>query len=152
MRRLPDHHRITLVLGMILLALTVCVPIVNASAPLPRALFLTLPEESPEPRLSLAARPGPDGRWTLVIATAGFEFTALCIANARAVPRGHAHVIKDGVKLASAYMPWLDLGPLPAGHHEIRVVLRGQDHRALVGRGGLIEARLTLEVPDSPAG
>jgi hypothetical protein len=152
MLRFLDHHRIILGIGAILGALTLCVPIVNASSPLPRALFLPLPADMPEPRVSLGARPDPDGRWTLDISASDFEFTTLCVANARAVPRGHAHVIKNGAKLASAFAPEFDLGLLPAGRHEIRVVLRGQDHRALVGHGGLIEASLTLDIPASPAG
>lgn len=141
------RHRIILILATILFGLTLCVPIVNASAPLPRSLFLTLPENSPQPEVRLAAQRGRDGRWMLEITAERFEFTALCQANARAVPRGHAHVILDGTKFASAYAPFLDLGALPRGRHEIRVVLRGQDHRALVGRNGLIETSLTLDIP-----
>lgn len=144
------HHRTILTLAALLFGLALGVPIVNASAPLPRALFLTLPEGSPQPELTLAARRGADGRWWLEIEAARFEFSALCRANAEPVPRGHAHVIKDGAKRASAHAPHLDLGALPGGRHEFRVVLRGQDHRALVGRNGLIEARLILVIPADP--
>jgi hypothetical protein len=141
------NHRATLGLAGLLAVTCIGVPLVNADAGPPRALFLRLPADIPEPTVALAARASADGRWMLDIAATGFRFTDLCIANAAAVPVGHAHVFRGEQKLATAYLPVVDLGRLGPGVHEIRVVLRGQDHRALVGRSGLVEASTIIAVP-----
>jgi len=40
----------------------------------------------------------------------------------------------------------IDLDPLEPGRHDVTVVLRGQDHRALLGRHGLIKAEAVVTV------
>lgn len=131
----------------LLAALGAVASLVNAGSGPPRTLFLRLPAEVPAPSLTLAARGEVDGNWILEIKASGFRFTSLCTLAAEPIPVGHAHVYAGDRKLASAYLPVVDLGPLPPGRHEIRVVLRGQDHRALVGPDGLIEARTVIKVP-----
>ena len=131
----------------LLAALSVYAPLVNSEARPPRTLFLQLPAGRPEPTVSLSARPGGDGAWLLEIHATGFRFTAVCLVEAEALPVGHAHVTRGEEKVASAYLPILSLGRLAAGSHTYRVQLRGQDHRALVGRYGLIDAELTIHVP-----
>ena len=135
-----------LALAGLLAALSVAVPVVNAAAGPPRALFLRLPATLPEPELALVASESPDGSWQLRIDTRGFRFTALCVADAAAVPVGHAHVSVDGRKIPSAFVPVVDLGVLPPGNHRVQVVLRAQDHRALVGSRGLVQARVVISV------
>jgi hypothetical protein len=134
-------------LAVLLAVLSVAAPALNAAAGPPRALFLQLPAGLPEPEIALAASQGPGGRWQLRIDARHFRFTALCLADAAALPVGHAHVILGDRKVASAYAPVVDLGVLPPGEHEMTVVLRGQDHRALVGAHGLVQARTVIEVP-----
>jgi hypothetical protein len=151
LRVLSRHGGAALVAGL-LAGLSLAVPLVNAGGGPPRALFLQLPADAPEPAIGLSARRVADGGWLLVIAAENFRFTAVCLTSAAAVPVGHAHVLRGDRKLASAYAPAVPLGRLEPGVHRFRVVLRGQDHRALLGRRGLIEAELTLEVPGPRAG
>jgi hypothetical protein len=145
------NHRAALALAGLLAATCVGVPLVNADSGPPRALFLRLSSKVPEPTVALAPRQSNDGHWLLDIAVTGFRFTDLCVANAAAVPVGHAHVLRGDEKLATAYTPVVDLGRLAPGRHEIRVVLRGQDHRSLVGQAGLIEASTVIAVSGSGA-
>ena len=141
------RHGSFAVLAGLLAALSVAAPVLNAAAGPPRTLFLRLPATLPEPELALAASEAPDGSWQLRIEASGFRFTALCVADAAAVPVGHAHVILDDRKIASAFVPVVDLGVLPPGDHQVQVVLRAQDHRALVGSHGLVQARIVISVP-----
>ena len=125
-------------------------PIVNAVGGPPRSVFLQLPADVPEPQVSLSATRTTAGRWQLEIDAGAFRFTDLCLTEARPIPVGHAHIIHDGAKIASAFSPVVDLGMLPPGRHHLQAVLRGQDHRALVGRQGLIKADLVIVVPAEP--
>ncbi len=147
MRRWFARNAAAAVVALVLGAAGVGATFVNASAGPPRTLFLKLPSDAPEPTLTLAARQHANGGWQLEIAATGFRFTAICLPTAAAAPVGHAHVFMDGAKVASAFVPVVDLGQLTPGRHAYRVVLRGQDHRVLVGRDGVIEAELTIAVP-----
>ena len=140
------------VLAFLLGALVIAAPVVNASARLPRSVFLVLPKTAPPPEVSFTVRKLDRGRVRLFIETSGFQFSALCVTTADAQPLGHAHVIVRGKKVASAYTPVVDLGPLPAGLHRVTVVLRGQDHRALVGPRGLIQFTQTVRIMPSGHG
>jgi hypothetical protein len=135
-------------IAALLLSLVAGASAYNRTHSVPRAVFLTLPEEVPQPEVAVSAAPLASGGWGLTIATTYFRFTDLCLSEAAAIPVGHAHIIRDGVKIASAYQPVVELGALPPGRHRISVVLRGQDHRALLGRNGLIKAEVTIDVPD----
>lgn len=133
----------------LLATLAAGVPSINLAADPPRAVFLKLPGHVPQPTVSMQAHQASSGRWLLEIHASKFRFTDLCVTDAAAIPVGHAHVIRDGVKVASAYQPVVDLGVLAPGSHRITVVLRGQDHRALVGREGLISAVTEIVVPQA---
>jgi len=135
------------VLAGLLAALSVTAPVLNGAAGPPRALFLRLPATLPDPELTLTASEAAEGSWQLRIEASGFRFTALCVTDAAAVPVGHAHVILADRKIASAFTPVVDLGVLPPGDHQVQVVLRAQDHRALVGSRGLVQARVVISVP-----
>lgn len=142
------RHSATLAVSLLLATLAAAAPHINAENAPPRSVFLRLPPDRPEPSVALTATPREDGTLRLRIETEGFTFTELCVTEAAAVPVGHAHVIVDGVKVASAYHPVIDLDPLPPGVHDVTVVLRGQDHRALLGRTGLIRAEATVGVAE----
>ena len=131
----------------VLAALAVSAPSINADAGPPRSVFLRLPVGETVPEVDLQTYRHPSGHWHLRIAAKGFQFTSVCVAQADTIPVGHAHVIRDGVKVASAYHPIVDLGQLAPGRHRIRVILRGQDHGALVGPDGLIQAEIDVVVP-----
>ncbi|WP_156943891.1 hypothetical protein [Roseivivax isoporae] len=126
-------------------------PVINGHAGPPRTVFLALPPDRPAPDVALRVTPLPGGGWRVALDTTGFVFTDVCVQTAEARPMGHAHLIVDGVKVASAYAPTVDLAPLPPGVHRIEAILRGQDHRALLGPMGLIKATAFLTVP-APGG
>jgi hypothetical protein len=136
----------TIAVSVFLATLAAAAPHINAESGPPRSVFLRLPGDAVDPTVAMDLEPRPDGRWRLRIDTDGFTFTSLCLTEAAAVPVGHAHVIVDGVKVASAFHPVIDLDPLPPGKHDVTVVLRGQDHRALLGRHGLIKAEAVVTV------
>lgn len=131
----------------LLAAVTVTVPMVNANGNPPPTLFLQLPSDRPEPELSLDAVRLPNGEWELHLLVRNFRFTAFCVAQATGAPIGHAHIYRGDQQVASAYFPVVPLGRLMPGPHRFRAMLRGQDHRALVGQDGLIEADITVTVP-----
>lgn len=136
----------TAALAGLLALLSLAAPLVNAAAGPPRALFVALAPETPEPTLSLSVARAPDGAWLLMIAAENFRFTELCRADAPAAPIGHAHVFAGETRIASAFGPVVDLGPLPPGRHRFRVMLRAQDHRVLVGQRGVIAAEISFIV------
>lgn len=145
---IPRHLK-TLWHGLVTLCLMATLalgaPVYNAENQAPRAVFLTLPDTAQVPTLAVTATKH-DGAWLLTLDTTGFTFTAFCLPTAEPAPIGHAHIILNGQKIGSAYVPIYDLGVLPPGLHRITVILRAQDHRALLGPHGLIEADLTLIV------
>lgn len=140
------RHGAVVLISLLLATLAAAAPLVNSKGAPPRSVFLRLPSDTLQPALDLDLRPQEDGRFLLRIVTRNFTFTDICVSDADAVPVGHAHVIVDGVKVASAYDPVVVIGPLAPGAHEITVVLRGQDHRALLGEDGLVKADVTIEV------
>ena len=145
----PTLSRITpvaMVAGL-LASLALGAPSYNAAHTAPRTVFLTLPADLPTPQVSITASQQASGTWILRIDTAAFQFTNLCVPDAEAMPIGHAHIIRDGVKIASAYQPIIDIGVLPPGQHRITAILRGQDHRALLGAEGLISSEIMIQVP-----
>ena len=112
----------------------------------PRAVFLALPETQPEPTVKLSVYQDHARNWLLQIDTTDFQFTELCVANAAATAIGHAHVVLNGQKVASAFHPIVNLGKLPAGQHRIGISLRGQDHRVLLGQNGIIGEKMDINV------
>ncbi len=133
-------------LAPLLLAVGLIVPSVNAHSGPPPSVFHQLDPSLPEPEIRLSARQSAAGNWTLFIDVEHFDFTPICRAVGEPKPTGHAHVINGDVKIASAFQPWIGLGRLEPGRHEIRVVLRGQDHRALMGASGLLAASIEIDV------
>ena len=117
----------------------------NGAAGPPRALFLRLAPDAPVPELTVSARRDPARGWLLELGATHFRFTATCLPSAEPVPIGHAHVTRGDVKVASAFAPEVALGALEPGRHSYRVVLRGQDHRVLLGPDGPISAEIVIE-------
>ena len=136
------------ILAALMGSLAIGAPSYNAQHVAPRSVFLTLPTDLPEPEIEMTISQDMSGRWQLRLDVSAFQFTTLCVSDADAAPIGHAHVILDGVKIASAYHPIVDLGYLAPGKQRIAVILRGQDHRALLGRGGLLRQEIEITVPN----
>lgn len=116
----------------------------------PDRIFLTLDAAAPAPVLQARALQA-GGEWLLDIATENFVFSAICSAAASDRAVGHAHVYKAEQKIATAYQPMVRLGRLAPGRHLFRIILRGQDHRALVGAGGLLHQDVVIDVPPADA-
>lgn len=138
------------IIALLLGTLVIAAPIVNAKGRPPRAVFLILPDTIAPPTVDLQADAIGGGRYRLYLNTRAFVFTDLCVPEADAVPIGHAHVHVNGTKVASAYVPVIEIGPLAPGTHLIDVVLRGQDHRPIIGRDGLAQGGVRITVPVGP--
>lgn len=133
-------------LAALLLSLGLTAPVLNAMERLPASVFLTIPDGAPVPTIAVTTEPLTGGRYRLHLEARHFVFTDVCLNHATSSLEGHAHVHVNGQKVASAFTPWVELGPLPPGVHQIDVVLRGQDHRPLASQEGLIRAEVTITV------
>lgn len=135
-----------IIVALLLATLAAAAPLVNSKGAPPRTVFLRLDSTVPQPAVSMDLRQTEGGRVMVRIHTRNFTFTEICLTDADAVPVGHAHVIVDGVKVASAFHPVVEIGPLEPGVHDVTVVLRGQDHRALLGDHGLLKVDASIDI------
>lgn len=134
-------------IALFLASLVIVAPIVNAKDRPPSAVFLILPQSATPPEVQIQSTALGGGRYLLMLHASDFVFTALCVADAEALPVGHAHVHVNGEKVASAYNPVIEIGPLEPGVHTIGVVLRGQDHRPIIAQNRLVQDRIQIAVP-----
>jgi hypothetical protein len=148
-RTLVRRHWHGLVMLSALMGLAVIAPQVNAAGAPPSSVFVAWPEGQSAPELKLSAGRYPDGSWHLDLAASGFTFSDLCQAVEGPQTIGHAHVYDGAKKIASAFVPRVPLGHLAPGQHRFHVILRAQDHRALVGSDGLISAEILIIVPST---
>jgi hypothetical protein len=146
MSRFTSRATAPVLLAALLMSLVLTAPVLNAMERLPARVFLTIPEGAPVPTIAVTAEPLKGGRYRLYLEARHFVFTDVCLNHATSSLEGHAHVHVNGQKVASAFTPWVELGPLPPGVHQIDVVLRGQDHRPLASQKGLIRAEVTINV------
>jgi hypothetical protein len=130
----------------LLLALIAIVPQLNAQPGPPESLFAALDPNLPEPQISAEAVETDDGEWVLYLDVEHFAFSEICQTVDAGEPVGHAHVYRGNTKVAAAYQPILSLGRLSPGEHSFRIMLRAQDHRALVGASGLIEGWVNITI------
>ena len=119
---------------------------VNSHAGPPASVFVPWPEDVAVPRLVLRPMQSQSGRWSLELEAEGFAFSEICKTVAAPETIGHAHIYSGDRKIAAAYAPRIDLGFLVPGRHRFRAVLRAQDHRALIGPDGLLEAEVIVAV------
>ncbi len=113
----------------------------------PGTVFVEVPDGHKTPTMRLKSERAPNGEWLLRIETSNFAFTELCVNRTDRAQTGHAHVHEGDRKIGTAYVPVFSLGRLAPGRHEFLVMLRAQDHRAVVGGDGLIMERITITVP-----
>ena len=130
----------------LLLAMLVIIPRLNAEAGPPGTVFVQLDPGRPDPRIEAAVTSLENGEQLLRLDVDGFTFSDICAVVETDEPIGHAHVYAGNRKIASAYEPIVSLGRLPKGKHTLRIILRAQDHRALVGSDGLIERHIRVVV------
>lgn len=131
-------------LGLVL-AMGAIIPALNATPGPPEEIFASLDPETPEPRIRAKVDP-TQKEWLLYLDVDGFAFSEICRATTSTKLVGHAHIYRGDEKVATAYEPIVSLGKLPVGDHVFRIMLRTEDHRALVGASGLIEREVTVVV------
>lgn len=101
---------------------------------------------TPAPLLRLTLHPdGPQSR-NLHIGVENFVFDPEGVNGSHVPGRGHAHLYLNGIKIARAYGPWMQLDALPIGTHVLRVTLNANDHTQLASDGVPIEASLEVVV------
>ncbi|MEM8949585.1 MAG: hypothetical protein AAGA21_13650 [Pseudomonadota bacterium] len=130
----------------LLIAMLAVIPWLNAEAGPPASVFVMLDPKTPDPRIEADVTSLPTGEQLLRLDVDGFTFSKICAAVETNEPIGHAHIYAGKQKIAAAYEPIVSLGKLPKGEHSLRIMLRAQDHRALVGSEGLIEREITVVV------
>ena len=94
----------------------------------------------PAPELTLMLHPDGAQSRNLHIGITNFEFAPEAVNGPHVPGQGHAHIYVNGVKVARAYGPWMQLDALPKGEHTIRVTLNANDHTQLAVDGEPIEA------------
>lgn len=105
----------------------------------------TVGKGEPAPRMSLSVAPDGDG-WKLHVDAEDFQFSKE-FAGAEHIPgMGHGHLYVGGMKLGRLYQPDAHIGALPKGHHEVRVTLDTNDHRAYVVDGKPVTAAIAINV------
>ncbi len=138
-------------IALLLATLAIAGPIVNSTGRPPSTVFLNLPQSTTPPEVHVNISSLGGGRYLLTLHASAFVFTEVCVTDANARPIGHAHVHVDGEKVASAYTPIVEIGPLEPGVRTVDIVLRGQDHRPIVARNGLVQRRIQIRVPAEAA-
>ena len=78
----------------------------------------------------------------------GFAFDAGGVNGEHVDGEGHAHVYVNGVKITRVYTPWVYLGDLEPGDHEIRVTLNANHHPEYTWNGRVVEATTRITVPE----
>lgn len=147
-----QRHWQGLVLLAVLLVTALMASQVNSQSGPPRSVFVSWPADRKAPELVLTPGQYADGGWYLDLQAEGFAFSDLCQTVDGPQTVGHAHVYSGDRKIGAAYVPRADLGNLRPGRHRFRVVLRAQDHRALIGPAGMIDAEIVIVVPDRDRG
>ena len=79
---------------------------------------------------------------------AGFTFAASSVNAEHVDGEGHAHVYVDGVKISRVYTPWVYLGEVEPGEHDIRVTLNANHHPEYTWNGRVVEATKRITVPE----
>ena len=80
---------------------------------------------------------------------AGFTFAARSVNGEHVDGEGHAHVYVDGEKISRVYTPWVYLGDLEPGEHEIRATLNSNHHPEYTWSGQVVEATAHITVPEA---
>ncbi len=108
--------------------------------------ILRLPEGAAVPEVGLRAEKTSAG-WKIHLQTENFKFSDPSEGiEDTGVSTGHGHVYVSGLKFVRLYKHTFDIGELPPGKHEIRVILVTDDHRAYTTDSGVVTAAINIEV------
>lgn len=120
---------------------------VEASDHSPGVLDLSDMDNVPEVTLIEVIQEAP-GSYILHVEIENWQFTPEKTGESANPNEGHAHVYVDGIKVGRMYSPWLHLGDLSEGEHQVVVTLNGNDHTEFVVDGELIGAETAVTVTD----
>jgi uncharacterized membrane protein YphA (DoxX/SURF4 family) len=90
-----------------------------------------------------------EGRYQIEIETSNFEFSEFCIARAGSEPllKGHVHVYADGIKVATAKSPIIEIGPFAKPPKTLTLSLNDSGHRFLIIGGKMVLTSKALDMP-----
>lgn len=108
---------------------------------------LMIPEDQPQPSISLTVEPDAMRGWNLNAAVRNFAFAPEQVNQSSTTTEGHAHLYINGEKITRLYGSWYYIPELPAGEHEIRVELNANGHEILMSEGEAIADTATVTVP-----
>lgn len=101
------------------------------------------------PTVSLEVTPDPTSGWNARLTTTNFKFTPeKASQDETEVGEGHAHIYRDGEKLARVYSEWFYIPTLPAGSSEISVSLNANSHNPYNYDGVDVGDSVTVEVAE----
>ncbi|WP_421999547.1 hypothetical protein [Roseovarius mucosus] len=101
---------------------------------------------TPAPMLDLTLHADGAQSRNLHIGVENFTFDPEGVNGPHMPGHGHAHLYLNGIKIARAYGPWMQLDALPVGSHELRVTLNANDHTQLAVGGVPIEATIAVVI------
>jgi hypothetical protein len=101
---------------------------------------------TPTPMLDLTLHADGAQSRNLHIGVENFTFDPEGVNGPHMPGHGHAHLYLNGIKIARAYGPWMQLDALPVGSHELRVTLNANDHTQLAVGGVPIEATIAVVI------
>ena len=107
--------------------------------------------QEPYPSLSVELVDDPAGGWSLHAVPSNFRLAPENASGDHVDGEGHMHLYINGDMVARVYDTWYQIPPLPAGTHEVTVVLRANDHAPITAGGVAVEATTTLEVSEDEA-
>ncbi len=136
----------SLSVGIVLGAVVFLSPWMNEESTPPWSVFVQPIGEPPE--IMATAFRDTNGSWHLTMDTKNFVFSDLCNGDVASHNEGHVHIYLGEEKVGTAFFPAYDLGPLPTGKHELRLMVRATDHRPYAGPDGAVLAKITVKVPD----
>lgn len=93
------------------------------------------------PTVELKVSEDSSSGWNVHVASEEFDFAPERLGEVNP-QEGHAHLFLDGKKIARLYGPWYHLSgsAVPAGEHELSVMLNANDHTAWAVDGQPVEA------------
>jgi hypothetical protein len=99
--------------------------------------------------MSVAVEATPDAKAgvNVRIVTTGFRWAPEHASGEHVDGEGHAHLYVDGEKVGRVYGEALHL-MLDPGAYELRLTLNGNDHRDYLVGGEVVEATVSVEVPE----
>ncbi|MDE2940552.1 MAG: hypothetical protein OXR67_16780 [Chloroflexota bacterium] len=107
------------------------------------------PAESALPvSMGISAEVAEDGGVHVAINTVGWRWAPEKVNEVNSDGAGHAHIYADGVKLSRVYGNYHYIPALEPGTREIKVNLNSNDHSELTWQGDLLEASVTVTIPE----